>query len=194
MTSSTPPPGGSIGTTIAACTPASGWSHQPNTSRSTTLFSTESRNPDGSVRNLGQLGALDLYRTTPGPLSPEATAAAQALADVAGACLINASAREELRLALARTQEALHDGLTGLPNRQLLMYRLEHAFARSRRSGLSSAVLFIDVDRLKAVNDSYVHAVGDLLLVAVADRLLTLVRPGDTLPRPPAVPAPPAHR
>jgi diguanylate cyclase (GGDEF)-like protein len=131
-----------------------------------------------------QLGALDLYRASAGPLSVEATTAAQTLADVAAAYLINASTREELRLALARTRrEALHDGLTGLPNRQLLMDRLEHAFARSRRSGLTSAVLFMDLDGLKPVNDSFGHAVGDQLLVAVADRLLTLVRPSDTLAR-----------
>ncbi len=131
-----------------------------------------------------QLGALDLYRTTAGTLPAEAVAAAQTLADVAAAYLINASTREELRVALTRTQqEALHDRLTGLPNRQLLMDRLDHAFARSRRSGLTSAVLFIDVDGLKGINDTYGHAVGDQLLVAVADRLLTLVRPGDTLAR-----------
>ncbi len=131
-----------------------------------------------------QLGALDLYRGSAGALSTEATAAAQTLADVAAAYLINAGTREDLRLALARTrQEALHDGLTGLPNRQLLMDRLDHAFARSRRSGLTSAVFFIDVDRLKGVNDNFGHAVGDQLLVAVTGRLLTLIRPGDTLAR-----------
>lgn len=131
-----------------------------------------------------QLGAMDLYRTTAGSLPAEATAAAQTLADVVAAYLINAANREQLRVALSSSQqEALHDGLTGLPNRQLFLDRLDHAFARSRRSGLASAVFFIDVDRLKAVNDRHGHAVGDQLLVAVAHRLLTLVRPGDTLAR-----------
>ncbi len=131
-----------------------------------------------------QLGALDLYREESGDLSAEALTAAQTLADVAAAYLINAQAREDLHQAWVRTKEqALHDGLTGLPNRELLVTRLEEAFQRSRRSGKAVAVLFMDLDRLKAVNDTHGHRIGDQLLVAVANRLAGLVRPGDTLGR-----------
>lgn len=132
-----------------------------------------------------QLGALDLYRDTPGPLSAEAMTAAQTLADVAAAYLINAQARAELEQVSERSRDrALHDGLTGLPNRTLMLERLEHAFLRNRRSGLTSTVIFIDIDRFKTVNDTFGHSVGDELLVAVARRLSEVLRPGDTLARP----------
>jgi diguanylate cyclase (GGDEF)-like protein len=132
-----------------------------------------------------RLGALDLYRDVPGPLSTAAITAAQTLADVAAAYLINAQARAALQQASDRSLEtALHDGLTGLPNRALMLERLERAFVRSRRSGLTSAVLFMDIDRFKAVNDTFGHSVGDELLIAVAQRLSEALRPGDTLARP----------
>jgi diguanylate cyclase (GGDEF)-like protein len=131
-----------------------------------------------------RIGALDLYRDTPGELSAESMAAAQTLADVATAYLVNAEARADLKEVSRRSHElSLHDDLTGLPNRALLMERLEHCLRRSRRSGLASAVLFIDLDRFKAVNDTFGHRVGDELLVAVAERLGEALRPGDTLAR-----------
>ena len=80
-------------------------------------------------------------------------------------------------------RRALHDELTGLPNRALLMEQLAHALAGSRRQGRSIGVLFIDLDRLKAVNDSYGHAVGDEVIRTAARRLDQTVRPGDTLGR-----------
>lgn len=70
-----------------------------------------------------------------------------------------------------------------LPNRALMLERLEHAFRRARRSKKSSAVLFIDLNRFKEVNDNYGHTVGDALLVAVGERLTAILRPGDTLAR-----------
>jgi diguanylate cyclase (GGDEF)-like protein len=131
-----------------------------------------------------RLGALDLYRTTPGPLDAEAMDAAQTLADIAAAYLINAQSRTDLRESSEKSREtALHDPLTGLPNRLLLLERLEHAVLRGRRSGAVAAILFADLDRFKRVNDLYGHSVGDELLVAVADRLRRVVRPGDTLAR-----------
>ncbi|QTE27976.1 putative bifunctional diguanylate cyclase/phosphodiesterase [Pengzhenrongella sicca] len=132
----------------------------------------------------GPLGALDLYRDVPGPLDPQAQAAAQTLADVAAAYILNARAREEsARVADGFREQSLHDTLTGLPNRVLLKERLERASARAQRTHGAAAVLFVDLDHFKRVNDSHGHHAGDELLVAVAERLAGLVRPGDTLAR-----------
>jgi diguanylate cyclase (GGDEF)-like protein len=131
-----------------------------------------------------QLGALDLYRDTPGDLNSESMATAQTLADVAAAYLLNAEARDEARETSDRFHHsALHDPLTGLANRLLLQQRLEHAAARAQRSHTNSAILFADLDRFKHVNDTHGHKKGDELLLAVAHRLSGLVRPGDTLAR-----------
>ncbi len=81
------------------------------------------------------------------------------------------------------TERALTDHLTGLPNRTLLADRLATAIAAIGRRDLGVAVLFIDVDRFKVVNDSLGHRTGDLLLVALADRLRRSLRPGDTVAR-----------
>jgi diguanylate cyclase (GGDEF)-like protein len=131
-----------------------------------------------------QLGALDLYRGTSGTLSERDMTSAQTLADVAAAYLLNAQSRQELQQASERSREAaLHDALTGLANRLLLLERLEHAFLRSRRSGKTSTLFFIDLDAFKVVNDRYGHRVGDAVLVAVARQFSGLLRPGDTLAR-----------
>jgi diguanylate cyclase (GGDEF)-like protein/PAS domain S-box-containing protein len=79
--------------------------------------------------------------------------------------------------------QALHDPLTGLPNRALVLDRLGRALARAHRTGLHTVVLFIDVDRFKVVNDSLGHAYGDDLLVAVAARLRAALRETDTVAR-----------
>jgi diguanylate cyclase (GGDEF)-like protein len=132
----------------------------------------------------GRLGALDLYRDTPGQLDAEDLEAAQTLADVAAAYLLNAQARDEASSVSDRFRHnALHDPLTGLPNRLLLQQRLEHAALRARRSHSYAAILFADLDRFKRVNDTQGHQVGDQLLLAVAQRLTHLIRPGDTLCR-----------
>jgi diguanylate cyclase (GGDEF)-like protein/PAS domain S-box-containing protein len=79
--------------------------------------------------------------------------------------------------------QALHDALTGLANRVLFADRVEHALARRAERGGSVAVLFVDLDDFKTVNDSLGHAAGDQLLVAVSERLKSLLRMGDTAAR-----------
>jgi diguanylate cyclase (GGDEF)-like protein len=78
---------------------------------------------------------------------------------------------------------AYHDVLTGLANRALLMDRLRHAASRANRAGSRMALLFIDLDRFKTINDSLGHAIGDAVLQAAAGRLKSLVRDEDTLSR-----------
>ena len=80
--------------------------------------------------------------------------------------------------------DAFHDGLTGLANRALFRERLDHAFAiAKRRKDYLFAVLFLDLDRFKVVNDSLGHAIGDRLLIAIARRLQKSLHPGDTVAR-----------
>jgi diguanylate cyclase (GGDEF)-like protein len=131
-----------------------------------------------------QLGALDLYREEAGALDANGMAAAQTLADVVAAYLINAQARSDLLEASVRFSEnSLHDPLTGLPNRVLFLERLDHALRRARRTRKIVAVLFADLDRFKSVNDAFGHRVGDEVLTAVASRMVAALRQGDTLGR-----------
>jgi diguanylate cyclase len=87
--------------------------------------------------------------------------------------------RAELQLAHQDT----HDSLTGLPNRTLFLECLTRTLARVERRSVSCAVLFLDLDRFKVVNDSMGHEVGDRLLIEAAERLSALVRPSDTVAR-----------
>ena len=87
-----------------------------------------------------------------------------------------------------QTEEAIHqlaffDGLTKLPNRRLFLDRLQHCMAASQRSGRHGALLMLDLDNFKTINDTLGHATGDLLLSEVARRLKAVVREGDTVAR-----------
>lgn len=129
-------------------------------------------------------GALNLYRREPGPFSAEELTAAQVLTDVACGYVVMAHDRavaEEAERQAAHA--ATHDGLTGLPNRALLYDRLNHAVATTSRGRRAMAVIFIDLDGFKSVNDTHGHQAGDELLRQVAGRLSTVVRKGDTLAR-----------
>jgi diguanylate cyclase (GGDEF)-like protein len=92
-----------------------------------------------------------------------------------------------LRLVHEQTGElrhqALHDALTGLPNRALIMDRIDQLLARSLRQGTSGAAMFVDLDEFKNVNDTLGHGMGDRLLVAVSDRLQSILRDPDTIGR-----------
>jgi diguanylate cyclase (GGDEF)-like protein/PAS domain S-box-containing protein len=99
---------------------------------------------------------------------------------------ISAVARDitDLKDAERRLRElATHDYLTGLPNRVLLYDRLEQALARFQRHGQAVALLYLDLDRFKPVNDEFGHQVGDAVLIEIADRIHTVIRDTDTAAR-----------
>jgi len=81
------------------------------------------------------------------------------------------------------TFQAFHDGLTGLANRSLLWDRIGHALALGARDPRSLAILYVDLDGFKEVNDSLGHAAGDQLLAAVAERMRAVIRPSETVAR-----------
>jgi diguanylate cyclase (GGDEF)-like protein len=99
------------------------------------------------------------------------------LAGEAAMALENARLYDEIR------HQALHDGLTGLANRALFRDRVEHAVERTRRTGQRVAVLFVDLDDFKALNDTHGHAHGDEVLVIAAGRVRETLRPSDTAAR-----------
>ncbi len=101
----------------------------------------------------------------------------QALANVLADALERQATEDRMR------HRALHDALTGLPNRVLFLDRLDQALSRQRRSKSAAAVLFLDLDHFKLVNDSLGHQVGDELLAAVAPRIKQAVRMSDTVAR-----------
>lgn len=111
------------------------------------------------------------------PWNPEDRAFLQSVANVLAGAVERHTTNQLIR------SQAIHDGLTGLPNRVHLMERLEQAHAAQRRSGEPMTVMFLDLDEFKRVNDTHGHRAGDQLLIAVAERLRAVTRASDTVGR-----------
>ena len=103
--------------------------------------------------------------------------------DVGGIVLNIRDVSERRQLQQQLMVQALHDPLTGLANRGLLVDRTEHALQATLRGGPGPAVMFLDLDNFKMINDSLGHQAGDRLLIEVAKRLEASLRPGDTAAR-----------
>ena len=130
------------------------------------------------------LGVLNV-NAAPGRIYTEHQLRALSLfGEQAAAAIANARLYEEQRLlASQNVYQALHDLLTNLPNRALFLDRVNHAISRRRRTGELVALLFLDLDDFKLINDSLGHAAGDDVLIAFADRLRDTVRSGDAMAR-----------
>ena len=125
----------------------------------------------------GVWGVLGAHARDPRKFAPDEAEFLRAVANVISSAVERHRVEEEVR------HRAMHDPLTGLPNRALALDRLEGALARRRRDGRAVAVLLADLDQFKLVNDSMGHQAGDDLLVALAPRLHDAVRPSDTVAR-----------
>jgi diguanylate cyclase (GGDEF)-like protein len=123
------------------------------------------------------VGLIEVTSVRKGAFDERAVELATMLAGEAAMALENARLYDEIR------HQALHDGLTGLANRILFRDRVEHAVERSRRTGGRLAVLFIDLDDFKTLNDTHGHARGDEVLAIAAGRVADALRPSDTAAR-----------
>jgi diguanylate cyclase (GGDEF)-like protein len=130
-----------------------------------------------------QDGPLDSASISGGPRGESARESLLEDPRLRGRVLTNAELRERRRMEARLARQAFRDSLTGLANRALFFDRLSNALARADRHGSSIAVVLIDLDDFKKVNDSWGHAAGDSLLVAVAERLRSELRAADTAAR-----------
>jgi diguanylate cyclase (GGDEF)-like protein/PAS domain S-box-containing protein len=122
-------------------------------------------------------GALAAFSLKPARFTGDDLAFLSSVATTISAAVARERVEEAIR------HQAMHDSLTGLANRALLIDRLAHALELARRSGHQTAVLFIDLDNFKDVNDAHGHAIGDKLLRAVAARVPDALRAHDTVAR-----------
>jgi diguanylate cyclase (GGDEF)-like protein/PAS domain S-box-containing protein len=125
----------------------------------------------------GRFGVLGVQSTRLHEFNAGDVDFAQSIANVLADALARQATEDDIR------HRALHDPLTGLPNRVLFLDRIEQALARGRRRGSLAAVLFLDLDHFKLVNDSLGHQHGDELLAAAAPRIKHVVRAADTVAR-----------
>ena len=122
-------------------------------------------------------GVLEVHYLQPNAVPPDCVPFLRAAANVLAEAIQSRNAQEMIR------HQAFHDGLTGLPNRRLVLDRGEQMLARGRRQHAPVAVLIVDVDGFKYVNDTFGHAAGDALLQTIAARLSSVVREVDTIGR-----------
>ncbi|WP_129338613.1 putative bifunctional diguanylate cyclase/phosphodiesterase [Cellulomonas endophytica] len=129
-------------------------------------------------------GVLDVFRRQARPMHEQELVVARQLARLATSYLVLASERDEARaMRQEMAHRAMHDPATGLPVRSVLLEHLDHALRRLRRHPGVLAVLFVDIDGLKYVNDTFGHHAGDQLIAGCAIRLRSGLRPEDTLAR-----------
>jgi diguanylate cyclase (GGDEF)-like protein len=156
------------------------------------------RSGDGDERATSWRMVSAAFEETAAPTAADAESADPALAEVEaevsfrdlrgdrtveGVVLTLRDVTEQRRLERELTKQAFYDSLTGLANRALFSERMHQAAQRAERSGVLSAVLYIDLDDFKVVNDTLGHTAGDALLVAVGERLVGVTRAQDTIAR-----------
>jgi diguanylate cyclase (GGDEF)-like protein len=125
----------------------------------------------------GAFGVVTVHSGAVGAFSAEDARWLQSVADLLASALDREDSETRMR------HQSLHDALTGLPNRALFYDRIEHSFARAEREGAYVAVLLLDVDQFKTINDSLGHEAGDDLLIALSSRLQHVIRGSDTVAR-----------
>lgn len=129
-------------------------------------------------------GVLDVYRADPVPLSQDELAAVRTLANLATSYLVVTADRDTARMAQHElAHRAMHDPLTGLPARWVFLERLAAALQRMGDRGGHVGVLFLDLDGLKYVNDTFGHSAGDIMLTTCVQRMKSALAPLDVLAR-----------
>lgn len=149
-----------------------------------TILNQELANQESNLQVENALEKSDAVKDKVEDVSEQLTIVNEALADE-----IIERERLENQLVSVMAQEesarraAFHDTLTGLPNRVLFNDRLEHALAQAKRYNWTLAIMFLDLDKFKEINDKFGHSAGDILLQIISKRLLDITRDEDTVSR-----------